>query len=119
MADYSPLFKPGAAITYSVSADVTAGQVVELTGDRAVGPAGADSAKVVGIAAFDAVVGDHVTVHSGGVQRPYAAGAIAVGDKVASAASGKVATAGEAVNVLGIALAAAADGNPVQLKFQA
>ncbi|WP_087484922.1 capsid cement protein [Brachybacterium massiliense] len=119
MADYSPLFKPGAAITYSVSADVTAGQVVELTGDRAVGPASADSEKVVGIAAFNAVVGDHVTVHDGGVQRPYASGVIAAGDKVAAAADGKVVTAGEAVNTIGIALAAAADGDPVQLKFKA
>lgn len=119
MADYSPLFKPGAAVTYSVSADVTAGQVVELTGDRAVAPAGADSARVVGVAAFDAKVGDHVTVHDGGVQRPYASGTIAVGDKVAAAADGKVVTAGEAVNVLGIALAGAADGAPVQLKIQA
>lgn len=119
MADYSPLFKPGAAITYSASADVTAGQVVELTGDRAVGPAAADSAKVVGIAAFDAAVGDSVTVHSGGVQRPVASGAIAAGDKVAAAAAGKVATLGAAVNSLGIALAAAADGETVQLKFQA
>lgn len=119
MADYSPLFQPGAAITYSVSADVTAGQVVALTTDRTVAPAGADSALVVGIAGFDAVVGEVVTVHSGGVQRPYADGDIAAGDKVASAAAGKVATAGAATNVIGIALAAATDGAPVQLKFQA
>lgn len=119
MADYSPLFKPGAAVTYSVSADVTASQVVELTGDRAVGPAGADSARVVGIAAFDAKVGEDVTVHDGGVQRPVAAGAIAAGDKVAAAADGKVATLGDATNPVGIALAAAADGAPTQIKFKA
>lgn len=119
MADYSPLFKPGAAITYSVSADVASGQVVALTGDRTVAPAGADSALVVGVAGFAAVVGETVTVHSGGVQRPLAAGAIAAGDKVASAAAGKVATLGASTNAIGIALAAAADGAPVQLKFQA
>lgn len=119
MANYAPLFKPGAAVTYSVSADVTAGQVVELTGDRTVAPAAADSARVVGVAAFDAKVGDHVTVEDGGVQRPYASGAIAAGDLVAAAADGKVAAAGEAVNTLGIALAAAADGDLVQLKIKA
>lgn len=118
MANYAPLFKPGEAITYSVSADVAAGQVVELTGDRTVAPAAADSARVVGVAAFDAKVGDHVTVHAGGVQRPYAAGDIAAGDQVAAAADGKVSTIGDAANVLGIALAGAADGSLVQLKFR-
>lgn len=119
MADYSPLFKPGAAITFSVSADVTAGQVVELTGDRTVGPAGADSARVVGIAAFNAKVGEDVTVHDGGVQRPLAAGAIAAGDKVAAAADGKVSALGDSSNLVGLALAAAADGAPTQIKFKA
>lgn len=117
MADYSPLFKPGSAITYSASAEVAGGQVVEVSGDRTVAPAAAGSLKVVGVAGFAAAVGDQVTVYSGGVQRPVASGAVAAGDRVAAAADGKVATATE--GTIGVALAAAADDAPVQIKFEA
>ncbi|MBM6622663.1 DUF2190 family protein [Micrococcaceae bacterium RIT802] len=117
MADYLPLFSPGATVTYAASAAVAGGQLVEVTGDRTVGPAGADSAKVVGVAGFDAATGDNVAVYSGGVQRPTASGAIAAGAKVASAAAGKAQTLGALTNPIGIALAAAANGEPVQVKL--
>ncbi|MDI3331415.1 MAG: DUF2190 family protein [Micrococcus sp.] len=115
MADYLPLFKPGEAVTYQASADITGGQLVEVTGDRTIGPAGADSAKSVGVAGFDAATGDNVTVYSGGIQRPVASGAIAAGDRVGPAAAGRVATA--ATVKIGTALAAAADGEPAQIKL--
>lgn len=117
MAQYTPLFTPGAAITYSAGGEITGGQLVEITGDRVIEVAAAGSTTVVGVAAFDAAVGDDVTVFTGGVQRPLAAGAIAAGDRVAAAEGGKVATAEDAT--IGLALAAAADGAPAQIKFDA
>lgn len=115
MADYLPLFNPGTAVTFTASADVTGGRLVEITGDRTVAHAAAASTKVAGVAGFDAAEGELVTVYSGGVQRPIAAGAIAAGDRVAAAADGKVATA--ETGTFGVALAAAADGETAQVRF--
>ncbi|MEE6295191.1 capsid cement protein [Georgenia wangjunii] len=115
MADYTPLFKPGDAVTHTASADVTGGRVVEITGNRQVAAAGADSAKVVGVAGFDAQSGESVTVFSGGVQRPIAAGAITAGARVATGAGGTVSATG--TNKIGTALAAAADGAAVPIQF--
>lgn len=115
MAEYTPLFKPGTAVTFTTTAAVKGGQVVEITGDRAVAPAGAASKKVAGVAGFDAIAGQSVTVHSGGIQRPTASGAIAAGARVAAAGGGKVAAA--TTDTIGLALAAAADGETVQVRF--
>lgn len=106
MAEYLPIFKPGQAITLKASADITGGQVVEVTGAGTVGPAGANSTKVVGVAGFDAAINDYVTVYAGGVQNCTSAGVITAGDLVAAAASGNVATnAAPAAGVqIGIAL---------------
>lgn len=117
MAQYTPKFKPGEAVTFTASADVIGGRVVEVTGDRAVAHAAAGSAKVVGVAGFDAKAGDSVTVFAGGVQRPTASGAIAAGAAVAAAASGLVATTADGAGRIGLALEAAADGEPVQIQF--
>lgn len=118
MADYLPKFKPGQGVTFTASAAVTGGRLVEVTGNRTVGPAAADSAKVVGVAGFDAAIGESVTVYAGGVQRPTASGAIAVGAKVMAAAAGKIATIGAGANPLGIALvAAAADGDVIDVQM--
>jgi len=116
MADYAPLFQPGHAISLTASAAVTGGQLVEITTDNSVQPAGAASAKVVGVALFDGAVGDLVSVQSAGVQRLTAASAIAAGDSVAAAANGQVATAG-ANPVVGIAIAAAAAGATALVKL--
>lgn len=106
MAEYLPIFKPGQAITLKASAAITGGQVVEVTGAGTVGPAGANSTKVVGVAGFDAAINDYVTVCAGGVQNCTSAGVITAGDLVAAAASGNVATnAAPAAGVqIGIAL---------------
>ncbi|MFJ2518660.1 capsid cement protein [Cellulosimicrobium cellulans] len=116
MGDYVPLFE-GNARTFTADADVTGGQLVIVTGDRAVSTATADSAAVVGVAAFDAKDGDDVTVHGGGVQRLIAAGAITAGARVAAAAGGKVSVTGE--NTIGLALTAAADGAEAQIRLDA
>lgn len=115
MADYLPKFKPGQAVTFTASADVTGGRLVAVTGNRSVGPAGADSALVVGVAGFDALAGEKVAVYTrpSGVQALTASGAIAAGAKVISAAGGKAATIGAGTNAIGIALEAAANDNDV------
>ncbi len=115
MADYTPLFQPGQAVTYSASVAVTGGQVVEVTGDRTVGPAAAGSKKVAGVAGFNAPVGERVTVFSAGVQRPVASGSIAAGDRVVAAANGKVAAG--TTDTIGLALAKATNGETVQVRF--
>lgn len=115
MADYLPLFTPGASVTFTATAAVTGGRLVEITGDREVEHAAASSTKVAGIAGFDAAEGELVTVYSGGVQRPIASGDIAAGDRVAAAADGKVVTA--TTGTIGLALASAADGETVQVRF--
>ena len=120
MADYLPKFKPGQSVTFTASADVTGGRLVAATGDRTVGPAGADSAAVVGVAGFDTKSGERVTVftRAGGVQQLTASGAIAAGAAVISAVAGKVATIGAGANPIGLALeAAAADNDVIDVLF--
>lgn len=115
MVDYLPKFKPGQAVTFKASADVTGGRLVAVTGDRAVAPAGADSAAVIGVAGFDAKTGEDVTVftRAGGVHGLTASGAIAAGAKVSSDAAGKIQTVGATTNPIGIALVAADNDNDV------
>ena len=110
MADYLPLFTPGQKVTFTASAAVIGGQAVEITDDRTVGPAGALSAKYIGVAGFSAAAGEPVTVHlPGHVQRIKASGAIAAGAEVECGAAGTVKTKTTGPKV-GITLAAAADG---------
>ncbi len=111
MADYIPKFKPGSAVTFTASADVTGGRLVEITGNRAVGPAGADSAKVFGVAARDTEAGDTVLVYGPGIHTLTASAAVAAGAQVAAAADGKV--AGTGTNFIGIAITAAAKADDV------
>lgn len=120
MADYLPKFTPGSAVTFTTSADVVGGRLVLASGARTVAPATADAATVVGVAAYDTVSGDPVTVflRPSGVHQLVASGAIAVGAKVISATAGKIATIGAGANAIGIALeAAAADGDVIDVLF--
>lgn len=120
MADYLPKFKPGQAVTLTTSADVIGGRLVAVTATKTIGPAGADSASVVGVAGFDALSGEKVTVfpRPTGVHQLVASAAIAAGAKVISAAAGKVATVGAGSNPIGIALeAAAADLDVIDVLF--
>lgn len=110
MAEVLPVYKPGASLTYQASATITAGQLLEVTGSGTVGPAGAASTKCVGVAAFDAVSGDKVTIHAGGVQRIVAGtGGVTAGDIVAAGAAGTVVAIGAGVFgvKIGIALTTA------------
>lgn len=90
MGQHVHLFQPGDPVTFTASADVTGGQLLVVTGNRTVGPAGANAVAWVGTAAFDAKAGDKVTALKGGVQKVVASGAIAAGALVVAAAGGKV-----------------------------
>ena len=105
--EYLPIYKPGQAFTLKASAAITGGQLVEVTGVGTVGPAGAASVKVVGIAAFDAAQNDNVTIYAGGVQHALASGAVAAGAVVQAGAAGTVA-AGTTAPV-GVALTTGTD----------
>ena len=125
MAEYVPLYKPGVSITETVSAAVTGGRLVAVSATGTVATAAADSAVVVGVAAFDvAASGDKLTVWpvKGLVHRLVASGAITAGDGVVSDTGGKVksatiATAAAAGTLLGIAkTTVAADGDRVTVQ---
>lgn len=115
MSDYLPKYVPGLPVTLNASADVTGGRVLVVTGEDAVGHAGADAPVVAGVASRDVKAGETVGVYPlGGVHRLVAAGVVAAGAAVASAADGKVAAAGD--NKIGVALsAAAADGDVIDV----
>ena len=119
VSDYLPKFS-GASATFTASAAITGGRLVAVAGTRLVAQASADSATVIGVAAFDGVTGDPVTVYTRptGVHSLTASGAIATGAKVAAAATGKVQTVAALLNPIGIALeAATADLDVVDVMF--
>jgi hypothetical protein len=98
MADYVPVYDGGAVPqSKTASAAVVGGTLVEATTAGSVGPAGAASTKIEGVAAFDAGIGARVAVWPlNNVEHEIAvvaAGTITVGDGVQSAAAGLVATA--------------------------
>lgn len=114
MADYTPVFANGVApVTLQASATVTGGRLVEVTGNGTVGPAGAASVKVLGVAAFDAANGAKVDVWplAGITHRVTATGAINAGDNLAAGAAGVVAAIGAGTfgQLIGVADRAAAD----------
>lgn len=108
MGDYLPRYAPGQSLPLSASAAVVGGQVVVVTGDGEVGPAGANATATLGVAGYDAAEGGRLTVYRGGVHKLKAAGAVAAGDRVGTGAAGTVATA--ATNKIGTVISGAADG---------
>lgn len=115
MTDHLLKFKPGLSVTFRATTDLIGGQLVEVTGSRTVGVAGAGSAKVVGSASQDAKSGTTLTVHiNGPVDELVASAAIAAGDKVVPAANGQIATG--TTGAIGLALTAATKaGDKVQV----
>jgi predicted RecA/RadA family phage recombinase len=108
--------KPGDDLTFTVEAgqSVVGGRLVENSGNMECQPAGANSVKVVGVAAHNAAAGEKVTVFRVGVFYLTASGAINAGDLVEAGAAGvavaHVAAATEYGQVVGIALEAISDG---------
>lgn len=120
MADYVPLYEEGDTITRTAGADVTGGQLVEVLGSGTVGPAGAASTKVVGVAARDVLSGNPVPIYCGGVQRVIAAaGGVTAGDVVSAGAAGTVAPVGGGAfaTKVGIALTTAAAGATAEIRM--
>lgn len=111
MSEYTPPIPPANAYTLPVSAAVTGGRLVAVSGNGTVAHAGAASAAVIGVAAFDqTVIGGEVTVWlRGPVHEATASGAITAGARVDSAATGVVISAAAALTNVGIALTTAAD----------
>lgn len=112
---------PGDNLSMTVGATaVVGGDVVKLSANRTVIPAGANDIPL-GVALHDAAIGAVVAVATEGVWPLKAAGAIAAGDLVGTAANADVATiaaaggayvqaeANEYRTVVGIALEAIAD----------
>ena len=117
MADYTPIWTLNlSAFTSTASAAIIGGQQVEVSGTGTVGPAAADSVKVVGVAAHDAATGGRVTVHPlAGVIHEFVSGAggVTAGQavKVGAAANAVLPLAGGALGrQVGVALTTAAAG---------
>jgi hypothetical protein len=122
MAEYTPVYGGGARpFSRTASAAVTGGRLVETTTAGSVGPAGAGSTKVEGIAAFDAAIGARVTVWplNNATHEVDSTGTIAVGDGIAAGAAGVaativIATGAAAGSLIGEAISAATGGAKVR-----
>lgn len=116
MPSYLPKVDSYSTLTRTASADITGGRIVEVSGDKTVAMAAADSKKTLGLAAADAKSGEQVTVFlNESVQRCLAAAAITAGADLYVAANGQV-TSTAATNKYGIALSSAASGALVEVR---
>ncbi len=115
MGAYEPKYLYSHTASATASATITGGQLLAVSGNGTVGPAGAASNAVVGVAAHDAVNGGRLTYFPRGkIHVSTAAGAITAADRVNSGAAGTVATAAAAVGNIGVALTTAADTAAVE-----
>lgn len=125
MADYTPVYDAGTEpFTMTASAAITGGQVLVWTGASTVGPSGAASAVVAGVAAFDAPSGGRVTVWplDGAIHELTSTGAITAGGGIESGAAGvvqavttSIAAGAAAGTLIGTAVTTAA-GNKVRIQ---
>lgn len=109
MADYVPVFKPGEDITMTAGAAIVGGRLVVVSAANTVIESSAASDKWLGVATMDAASGAKVGITSGGVQEVAVNAAVAVGDVLIPAASGRVTPIAAGTNyaqVVGIALTA-------------
>lgn len=121
MADYIPVFKPGEDITQTAGAAIVGGRLVAVSGANTVTETSGATAAWLGVARQDAASGAKVVVTSGGVQEIVAGAAVAAGDVLIPAATGRVVPIGAGTNyaqVVGVALSAAgAGGTAVRVKM--
>jgi hypothetical protein len=116
MAGYLRLQEDGDEFAVSAGGTITGGQLVAMSAANTVTATSAAGSSVLGVAAFDAVSGDLVTVVRNGVHQTTASGSITAGNTVEAAASGQVAAHTNGtndVNIIGMALTTATNGNPV------
>ncbi len=115
MGAYEPKYLYVDTVTGTASATITGGQVVVVSGNGTLGPAGADSNAVVGVAAQDAAANaDFTYFPRGKIHVSTASGGITAAARVNSGAAGTVAAAAAGVGSIGIALTAAADTAAVE-----
>lgn len=115
MGAYEPKFLYADQLTATTSATVTGKQLLAVSGNGTVAPAGAASNAVVGVAAHDAASGSRLSYFPRGkVHVSTASGAITAGARLDAGAAGTVASATAAVTNVGIALTTAADGADVE-----
>lgn len=87
-----------------------------VSGVGTVAPATAGAVSTVGVAGFDAAIGDKVTVIVQAIHRLVATGTVTAGDHVIAAAAGTVATGpGTAGQAVGVALTTATNPNLVEV----
>lgn len=114
MAEYTPAFSDAdAPFTLTLSGTVTGGQLVTAAGAAA----GDAQVGVIGVAGYDGVSGDKITVWGIGKHKGTASGTIAVGDPLCAAASGQIRkwiTGTDAVaSRIAVAMTAATNGQSV------
>jgi hypothetical protein len=131
MADYTPVYMYGRALTLTLSVACVGGDLLEVSGNGTVRPwvpNATPSTKVVGVASQDAAVSTRVTVWGfGPVHESIADGTVTAGDQItAAAAAGRQVKTAAAVTtptpadvtttraILGVALTTAADGIKVR-----
>lgn len=86
MSDYQPKYLPGDTVPLLASATIVGGQLVTYAG----AVAGDASIVCAGVAAYDAVSGQTLTVIRIGIQRLVASATILVGDPICAAAAGQI-----------------------------
>jgi hypothetical protein len=118
MADYAPIFNGLPPYTATASATITGRQVLEVSASGTVGPAGAGSVKVVGVAMQDAASGALLAVTRGGIQELTASGTVTQGEQVEAGAAGTVRTLASG-RAIGVAQTTATTGNLTQICFTA
>lgn len=115
MGAYEPKWLYGDTITGTASATIVGGQVVVVSGNGTIGPAGADSNAVVGVAADNIASGAKGAYFPRGkVHISTASGGITAAARVNSGAAGTVASAAAGVGNIGIALTTALDTAAVE-----
>lgn len=112
MADYAPKYRDAVQISGTASATITGGQVLVVSGDGTVGPAGdAADVTVVGVAAHDAASGARVSYFPRGkVHITTTAGAVTAGNGVSAGAAGTVDDDAGSDPILGVFLTTAGSG---------
>jgi hypothetical protein len=114
MAEYTPLFSDAdAPFTLTLSGTVTGGQLVTAAGAAA----GSAAVGVIGVAGYDGVSGDKITVWGPGKHKLTASGSIAVNDPLCAGAAGTVRTwvsgTDAVASRIGVAMSAATNGQAV------
>jgi hypothetical protein len=121
MADYLPLHEDGHQITRAASGTITGGNLVSVSGSGTVAQAAAGDPTWLGVAGFDVVSGNNLTVWCSGVQRIVAGtGGVTAGQLVQAGANGTVVSHTNGTNdfnVVGIALTTATATNLVEVKM--